>query len=278
MRRTLGPRLVPFSFTVAVLGSVLVACSHHPASTGPTPVTPTLPTSGRPTTGGGGHNLYHGVKLPASAFKRNTWGFIGCSNTHDTIWGYHNAPGTADLFWPYLPQYRIEGQVILDWADPNSQDWHLFDLMKQRYNHGSDPPVVWVQLCENLSLTQRSTYGIATVSDVRAELTNLKAHAPTSVVFVSPLQSYSPPTLCALMGAGGKGVDDLKKLADEAVKQGLAKPGPGADSVPNLGPLTQQTAFRDGCHPTGDPHHGPGPGAVFLGQQLATFFDHIPKA
>src|SRR5439155_13888450 len=214
-----GMRLASVTFAAAVLGSVLVACSHNPASTGPTPVTPTLPTSGRPTTGGGGHNLYHGVKLPASAFKRNTWGFIGCSNTHDTIWGYHNAPGTTDLFWPYVPQYRIEGQVILDWADPNSQDWHLFDLMKQRYNHGSDPAVVWVQLCENLSLTQRSTYGIATVSNVRAELTNLKAHAPTSVVFVSPLQSYSPPTLCALMGAGGEGVDDLKKLADAAVKQ-----------------------------------------------------------
>ena len=224
-----------------------------------------------------GANSYGGVTLPASDFQQNTWGYVGCSNTHDTIWGYHNGGSDQHLFWPFTTDYHIEGRVVLDWADPGNRIWSLFDSMKQQYNGGQDPPVIWVQLCENIGLPGRETFGQATQADVDAELANLKQHAPTSIVFIGPLQTYDPPTLCGLMGSGGEAIPQLTGFSSSAVQHDGVKAGPGVDGNPPLGPLTASTAFTDGCHPSGGPH-GPGTGATFLGGQLASFFDNIPQS
>jgi hypothetical protein len=241
------------AMSVAVL---LVGCDTH--------ISPPRRSSNTPET------------VPASDFQPDTWGFVGCSNTHDTIWGYHNAQGTAHLFWPFGTDYRIEGHTVTKWADPNDRIWMVFDRMKQQYNHGQDPPVVWVQMCEDL-WRGTSNYAQGSYDEVQAMLRNLKAHAPTSIVYISPLQDYEPATLCPLMGPGGEALPQLKQWANQAVSDGLARAGPGAGGVPNLGPLTVTTAFTDHCHPSGGPH-GPGPGAVFLGGQLVAFFDHLPRS
>jgi hypothetical protein len=214
--------------------------------------------------------------VPASAFQPNSWGFVGCSNTHDTIWGYHNAQGVANLFWPFVTEYHIEGETVVKWAEPNDRIWTVFDRMKQEYDHGLDPPVVWVQLCENLARGS-SNYGRGSYENVTSMLRNLKSHSPTSIVYISPLQDYQPTTLCSLMGPGGEALSQLKQWANQAVADGLARPGPGAGGNPNLGPLTVATTVADHCHPSGGPH-GPGPGAVFLGGQLGAFFDNLPRS
>jgi hypothetical protein len=263
---------------IATLATLLAACSSSKLPVQPTartPSTTTAPTSIPTKTGR--HN-YGGIGLPASDFQQYTWGYVGCSNTHDTIYGYHAAPDSAHLFWPFILRYAIEGHVIMHWADPNNPIWTRFDRMKDRFNGGQDPPVIWVQLCENIGVPDRSTFGESSYADVKAELANLKEHAPTSIVFISPLQNYDPPTLCSLMGPDGVAVSLLGKFSTEAVDAGLAEPGPGADDNPNLGPLTSQLVDTDGCHPNGNPKHGPGSGSVFLGEQLAAFFDHIPKS
>jgi hypothetical protein len=213
--------------------------------------------------------------IPASDFKKFTWGYVGCSNTHDTVYGYHATSGTANLFWPWA-DYKIEGQTVPLWADPNSADWGLFDQEKTRYNGGASPPVVWIQMCVDLA-PRTGDYGVATYDDVVQVIKNAKAHAPGAFIFVSPLQSYDPPTLCYLMGPGAPEIPQMQQWLAQAVGAGLAYPGPGVDGIANLGPLTRANAFTDGCHPTGDPIHGPGTGAEFLGGQLADFFDKLPR-
>jgi hypothetical protein len=268
---------------LGALCALLAACSSGQPNTprrsrtfrGPPPSS--VPTGLVPTpTNTGGYN-YGGVTLPASAFEKNTWGYVGCSNTHDTLYGYQVAPDSKQLFWPFILGYAIEGHVIKHWADPNDRIWTRFDQMKERYNGGQDPPVIWVQLCENIGVPDRTTFQESSYSQVKQELANLKEHSPDSIVFISPLQDYEPPTLCNLMGPDGKAVSLLTGFSNQAVEEGLAKPGPGADDNVNLGPLTVQMTDTDGCHPNGNPKHGPGPGSVFLGEQLAAFFDHIPQ-
>jgi hypothetical protein len=114
-------------------------------------------------------------------------------------------------------------------------------------------------------------------SDVVNVIQQVKAHAPTSILFVSPLQSYDPPTLCGLMGPNGEEIPQMSAWLTKAVADGLTRPGPGVSGIPNLGPLTSTSAFRDGCHPSGGPH-GPGPGIDILGTQLAKFFDNLPRS
>jgi hypothetical protein len=216
-----------------------------------------------------------GTGVPAADFKSETWGYVGCSNTHDTIYGYQQV-SSKNLFWPFQREYRIEGQTVAIWSNPSSPVWSLFDQMKQRYDGGSDPPVIWIQMCVNLRPGD-PTYAPASYDDLVRVIENVHTHAPTSILYVSPLQSYDPPTLCPLMGPGGQEIAEVSGWLDQAVSKGLARAGPGTGDVPNLGPLTQANAFQDGCHPTGDPIHGPGPGATFLGGQLARFFDNLPR-
>jgi hypothetical protein len=216
-----------------------------------------------------------GTGVPAADFKPQTWGYVGCSNTHDTIWGYHDV-GSDNLFWPYMAGYRIEGQAVADWSNPSAPVWQLFDRMKQRFDGGQDPPVIWIQMCVNLA-PGASNAAPASYDDVVKVIENVRAHAPTSILYVSPLQSYDPPTLCSEMGPGAPEIPVMAQWLGQAVAKGLARPGPGVNGIPNLGPLTQQNAFHDGCHPTGDPSHGAGPGADLLGGQLAKFFDNLPR-
>ena len=233
-----------------------------------------------------------GTPAPAQTYTLTapyTVGYVGCSNSHDTIEGYHAAPGSAHIFWPFgsKTQYPIEGKTIVKWAHPEIYKdqsgrsiWDFFDQMKTQYNAGKDPVVVWVQLCEDLSNTTRNYYQ-STYNDVVALLNNLKAHAPTSTVYISPLHSYDPIDLCPLMGPGGlEQQKDTIPWSNQAVAAGLALAGPGAGSNANLGPLTVSNTYSDRCHPSG-PAHGttmPGSGEQFLGTQLMNFFDPLFKA
>jgi hypothetical protein len=235
-----------------------------------------------------------------------TWGFVGCSNTHDTLWGYHDV-SAKHMFWPAsfgadgdphnvgAYDYSIEGQTIHKWSDPTlnefGRDWAAFDRMKSTYDGGQDPPVVWVELCENINPhTTEGTYHVSDYSEVQALLATLRQHAPTSKVYISPLQSYAVNAdgtlVCTVMNGEAPGptnaVDEGTAFATQAVADGLALAGPGANGVPNLGPLTFDPPYIDvndpsACHPNGNPKHGVGPGSDFLGAQLAAFFDPLAQ-
>jgi hypothetical protein len=203
-----------------------------------------------------------------------TWGYVGCSNTHDTISGYHLV-SSEHRFWPY-DTYKIEGMTVNQWDDANSLAWQRYDVMVATYNGGVQPDHIWVQLCANLD-PRSPNYHSVSYNDVVQMLANVRARAPLAALYVSPLQDYSPVAVCPTMGPGGVEIPEMQTWLAQAVAAGLALAGPGVDGIPNLGPLSRaaNTLYTDNCHPTGFPH-GTGPGTTFLGGQLASFFDTLP--
>ncbi len=225
-----------------------------------------------------------------------SWGFIGCSNTHDTVWGYHNA-SASHLFWPAAfgndgdssnPthfNYNIEGQTVYRWSRASDAHWSLFDQMKQLYNGGQSPALIWIQLCENLNKSY-SNYHVTTEAELSSMLKILRQHAPSAAFYISPLQTYDKNQdgtwICPVMNGKAPDPTDaiahLTSLANKAVDKGLALAGPGTKGVTNLGPLTLANTDTDHCHPTGNPKHQPqstNSGSTFLGGQLGGFFDQL---
>lgn len=171
-------------------------------------------------------------------------GYVGCSNTADAVAGYYMVQNMG-LFWR---PYATGGGSLDRWTSTSSQYWTLFDQQLQRYGQ---PAKVWVEICEmashplNFSMTQQV-------------IAILKSKSPSATVYISPLNSYSPPGICSLTGPNG--VADATRLANEAASNGLATSGP------ILGPLTQQNTNQDLCHPNTA-------GEELLGSQLVAFFD-----
>jgi len=173
--------------------------------------------------------------------------YIGCSNTADTVRGYYSVPNKG-LFWQ---PYNTGGGSLDQWANPTSGFWSLFDQQVQRYGQ---PSKVWIQICERAARPLSS-------SDVQEAISNLRQHAPSATFYISPLNSYSPPGICALTGPNG--VADSTNLANQAVSSVLATQGP------SLGPLTPESTQPDMCHPNVA-------GAELLGSQVGAFFDGMP--
>jgi len=186
-----------------------------------------------------------------AALGPHSVGYVGCSNTRDSVTGYHAYSGDKDLFWP---SYDTGGGAIEKWADPNSSYWGLFDQQVARYGQ---PSVVWVELCE------QTENRLDTYAEVQELFANLKRHAPNAAYYISAINAYDPYAgLCAFMGTTGQGESDTENWRDGAVAAGLAKLGPP------MGPLTSSNTISDGCHPSAA-------GERLLGGQLAQFFDTL---
>jgi len=205
-----------------------------------------------------------GIAAPASnpraELSPRSVGYVGCSNTLDSVIGYQFTPG-AQSFWPI---YDINGDSIDKWARPDwlrawfggeRPAWLTFTQQVATYGR---PKYVWVQLCENYA-EEPNVY-----DQVRNILTKLRTHMPQVEIFISAINTYQPnPGLCRLMGPQGQGVTDTIKWRDQAVADGLAKKGP------DMGPLTAPLTIADGCHPNKE-------GMLLLGRQLHAFFDDLP--
>jgi hypothetical protein len=195
------------------------------------------------------------VAIGSPAYAQvNSIGYIGCSNSRDSVIGYHATVGNKNYLWP---AYNIGGGSIEQWADIWSPYWMAFQGMVASYGK---PRAVWVQLCEKLPEDP------VTYAQVVAMLGNLKNKVPGAVAYISAINGYSPSTLCHLMGnltpAGlAQGNADTNAWALQAVKDGLAQAGP------IMGPLTPQLVLTDDCHPNDA-------GMALLGGQLKNFFDN----
>jgi len=171
-------------------------------------------------------------------------GYIGCSNTEQSVAGYHSVSDKG-YFWP---PYSTGGFGITAWSRPDTTAWMLFDQMVAKYGQ---PKAVWVELCEQAVSPVNFT-------SVRDELNILRAHTtPSAVFYISPLNLYAQGILCP--ATGPHGVNDTIGFVNEAVVQGLAQRGPV------LGPLATSLLQSDMCHPNSA-------GQTLLGNQLAGFF------
>jgi len=190
----------------------------------------------------------------AAQYSAHSIGYIGCSNTRESVSGYHAISGNKNYLWP---PYNMGGGRIDLWADASSSYWMSFQGMVSTYGK---PKAVWVQLCENVP------DAVNNYAQVTAMLGILKSKIPTAVVYISAINAYNPATLCPLMGpltSSGlaQGNVDTNAWALQAAIDGLAQVGPV------MGPLTPQLVLTDDCHPNDA-------GMALLGGQLKSFFDN----
>jgi hypothetical protein len=176
-------------------------------------------------------------------------GYIGCSNTRDSVSGYSKVPNSG-RFWP---AYDTGSGAIQFWAQPSAN--HYWGGYLQNLFASGQPLYVWAQLCENVASSAPTDY-----AHVQAMLINLKRVSPSSIVYLSAINSYNPVGMCVDMGTDNRGYTDSVTWRDQAVSDGLALRGP------DMGPLTPANTVTDKCHanPTG---------MLYLGNQLKVFFD-----
>ncbi len=186
------------------------------------------------------------VTPPATVnFTQNSIAWIGCSNTDRSAAGYANVSGSLKRLWPY---YNTDGMAD-EWGNPGASIWGSFDANVSQYGK---PKAVWVQVC------------MFSYDSVKKAITNIKARIPEAKIYISPLNSYDPPELCAMIGS--RGVTMTTGFANQAIQEGLALAGPM-----NLGPLNSQQVTEDyfgKCHPNTE-------GQALIGKQLADFFDKL---
>lgn len=196
------------------------------------------PPTIRPTSGDG--------EGPISG-EKNSIGYIGCSNSRNSVDGYNLYPGNKGLF---RPGYNTGSLDIVEWSKADSDAWRKFDSENNKYGI---PKYVWIQICERED-------NPATYDTIKQVISNLRREtSPSTIFYISPLNSYSPENLCRRVG--NDGVRDLVEFADRAAADGLARRGP------DLGPLTANTTQEDNCHPSAIAQKD------ILGKQMVDFFD-----
>lgn len=195
------------------------------------------------------------VNEPPAINNGETIGFIGCSNTGQTIEGYHAVGGTR--IWAVERSISINqgmyppfgGGTPNRWAEDNSPYWPIFDEYLSLH---PDTKTVWWQLC--IKKTDVFTYATA-----HTVLETLRERIPGVTVYVSPL----PPFTDHVCGITGKeGFQRMYGLAKQiAEREEDVLPGP------LLPGIQRSENVQDGCHMNEA-------GKRKVGESLKAFFDN----
>jgi hypothetical protein len=149
---------------------------------------------------------------------------------------------TAGRFWP---SYNTSGKSVDRWANANDPIWASFDERVRTYGQ---PKAVWMMACK-LS---------ATTNEVAQAIQNLKAHAPTAKIYMSPFAAdFFPPDACPFATREGSDID-------AAIASGLVLSGP---KLPSLTKAELDPAIFY-CDPNSA-------GGAKIGKNLADFFDKL---
>ena len=178
-----------------------------------------------------------------------TIGYIGCSNTRETVEGYAHLGGKK--MWD--SQRRYGSGTILDWSqnvEEGSKYWDVFDELLEKYPNTN---TIWFELCI-MDEDRATSYEHAALI-----LSEIRKRIPAVTIYVSPLADYTEG-ICEITGTFGleKGKELAKEL-DEKNEDVL--PGPV------LGPMTPKDTAKDGCHLSSPD------GKRKLGNQMRLFFD-----
>lgn len=178
-----------------------------------------------------------------------TIGFIGCSNTAQSVIGYHMAGG--DDLWklPDARKHDFDSGTVREWVNIGNDFWHTFD----RYL-GAHPNtrLIWWQLCVPRD-------DAPTLEDANEIVTGIKDRIPGVTIYVSALPSYQEG-VCKITGT--EGLARSKELVRELAAHGDVHAGP------ELAPHAPNEVLDDGCHLTEE-------GMRAVGAQLKQFFDAL---
>src|SRR3989344_2695172 len=191
-----------------------------------------------------------GCTQPKSNLDPNlqTIGFIGCSNTRETVEGYHHVGGKK--MWDY--ERRYGSGTLIDWSQnpDDSKYWDVFDGLLKKY---PETKAIWWQLCI-MDEDRATSYEHASII-----LNEIRKRIPDAAIYVSALADYSEG-VCSITGTWG--LKKGKELAQELdSKNADVFPGPV------LGPMSAKETAKDGCHLSSPD------GKRKLGNQMRLFFD-----
>src|SRR3989338_5864238 len=178
-----------------------------------------------------------------------TIGFIGCSNTLETVEGYSHVGGKK--MWDY--ERRYGSGTILDWSqhlDEGSKYWDVFDELLEKYPNTN---TIWFELCI-MDEDRTTSYEHATII-----ISEIRKRIPAVAIYVSPLADYTDG-VCEITGTFG--LEKGKELAKE-----LDEKNEDVVAGPLLGPMTPKDTAKDGCHLSSPD------GKRKLGNQMRLFFD-----
>ena len=184
---------------------------------------------------------------PEEAAQRSI-GYIGCSNTRETVEGYYHMGGKkrGDA------ERRYGSGTILDWSQnlDNSKYWKVFDKLLEKYPKTN---TIWLQFC--IMDENRAT----SYEHVSIILNEINKRIPNVTIYVSPLAEYTDG-VCEITGTFGieKGQELVQELVSRNEEVLLG---------PILGPMSSIDTAEDGCHLSSPD------GKRKLGMQMKEFFD-----
>ncbi len=193
-------------------------------------------------------------------------GFVGCSNSRDTVLGYRADAGTK-MWVPTTNTYG--GGTVTKWTDDNTY-WSQFDQLSTM-NPGTK--VIWWSFC-TYPPTKDNETDAANYASALSIINTLNSKIPGVTIYASALNTYVAPHVCSITGADGP--SRMQNLVNQLVNEGRVKTGPvvgsllswESDGDPNNSAGATQSNDQtksDGCHPNTV-------GEAFLGQSLINFF------
>ena len=187
---------------------------------------------------------------PLATDMSATVGFIGCSNTSQSVMGYRLSGG--ELMWevPDSHLHDYDSGTVVDWANDSGENtfWKKFDAYLAA---NPNTKKIWWQLCV-------PSGGMPSLKDALKVVAAAKARIPDVTLYVSPLPSYID-NVCRITGTDG--LERSRALAKEVAA--------GSDAVeagPQLAPHEKSELNEDGCHLNET-------GVRNVGTQLKQFFD-----
>lgn len=188
-----------------------------------------------------------------AAPRPSVFGAVGASVTRLAIQGYNEIGGSRA--WPDEPLAVYDGAGVELWAQQIGQSGSpLWNTFRNRLQADPGTDQIWWHLLPLLrggpTPNTLSPADQQLVRRVGNEIRRLVG--PSVPIYVSPFFDYEPSTNCTEIGQIQIAVSKL--MAQYAIQQGLAEPGP------ELRPLTgsNNNAPGDPCHqgPVGRQQHG----------------------
>lgn len=182
-------------------------------------------------------------------------GYIGCSNTKQTVYGYHAVGGKNIWVGSERRLHDYDGGAVIDWArgaEKGKGFWKVFDRYLAENPHTT---AVWWQLCI------RKDEAEMTYDNAVPILHALRKRIPHVTIYVSPLAEYAE-NVCEITGM--EGIERATSLAQE-----LDSRNDDVFPGPVLGPLYLSEITdkeKDRCHLNEE-------GMRKLGEHMKKFFD-----